>query len=257
MRLDVYLVKEGFAETRQRAVYLIEQGKVTLDGRVALKASAPVDGKTVSVTGEGLRYVSRGGLKLERALKAFAIDPADRVCLDLGASTGGFTDCLLQNGAKKVYALDVGRDQLDAKLRNDRRVISIEAFNARQMNETTLPEKIGLAVSDLSFISQKLIYRPLTCVLQEGAQFISLVKPQFEAGKEAVGKNGIVKDLRAHERVICELIAAARAEGLYIKDLAVSPIRGGDGNKEYLALFLFGVETAFDTSLIGRAVYEL
>ena len=246
----------GAAATRQKALYLIQNGAVFVNGNQARKPSENVDGKTVEVRGEGLRYVSRGGLKLEEALKVFRFDPAGKICLDLGASTGGFTDCLLQNGAKRVYALDVGRDQLDEKLKSDSRVVSIEGFNARDLKRETLPEQVDLVVSDLSFISQRLIYEPLSTVMNEGTPFISLIKPQFEAGPGSVGKNGIVRDPAVHIRVIEELCEEARASLLYMHALCLSPITGGDGNREYPALFVYKKECDFPVERIREVVYQ-
>ncbi len=244
MRLDVYLIEKGLVPSRQRAVCLIKSGAVKLDGIVTLKPSADTGEKNVEVTGEDLRYVSRGGLKLEGALDAFGISPSGRVCLDLGASTGGFTDCLLQRGAKRVYAIDVGSRQLHPKLLEDKRVISREHFNARNLCAGSLPERIFFAVSDLSFISQRLIYAPLVTVFEERAILVSLIKPQFEAGKAALNRKGLVKDLKEHVRVIKELRGAALEHRLHMKKLCRSPIDGGDGNREYLALFVYGEETS-------------
>ena len=255
MRLDKYLVEEGLVPTRQKAVFCIKEGLVLLDGKICDKASAETDGKKVELLGLAFPYVSRGGLKLLGALKAFSFDPSGLVCLDLGASTGGFTHCLLEHGASKVYALDVGRDQLHDSLKKDSRVISIEQFNARELDEDTLPEKIELAVSDLSFISQSLIYQPLTSVLLEGAPFISLIKPQFEAGRSSLSKKGIVTDLRDHERVILALLHKAEEAGLMMENLCRSPIDGGDGNREYTALFRFHGQVQVDERKIRAVVY--
>ncbi|MBQ9468430.1 MAG: TlyA family RNA methyltransferase [Clostridia bacterium] len=256
MRLDRYLAQNGLAPSRQRALALIKAGAVTLDGKTETRPSAKTDGRTVSVTGEGLRYVSRGGLKLEEALNVFEIDPAGKVCLDLGASTGGFTDCLLQNGARKVYALDVGHGQLSPKLQDHPAVVNIEGCNARAVAPELFSEIIDLAVSDLSFISQRLIYAPLSAVLPVGTPFISLIKPQFEAGKSAVGKNGIVRDRGVHERVIAELAQEAHEAGFGLTALCASPIRGGDGNREYLALFVRGEECRVTLGAIHDTVND-
>lgn len=190
MRLDVYLYTSGYASSRQRASCLIKEGLVRVEGKTVRKPSFETDGKAVEVQEGGLRYVSRGGLKLEEAIKRFSFDPAGLVCLDLGASTGGFTDCLLQHGAKKVYALDVGFGQLAASLRSDTRVAVLEHYNARNLEKKDFEEPVDAVVSDLSFISQRLIYPAVSGVLSPGMPFISLVKPQFEAGREAVGKGG-------------------------------------------------------------------
>lgn len=237
MRLDVYLVENGTCESRQKAKYLIDGGMVFLNGIPCLKASADVSGKTVDVRGEGIPYVSRGGLKLEGALRQFALSVDGLTALDVGASTGGFTDCLLQNGAARVYAVDAGSNQLHKKLRDDARVISMENCNARSLSRESIPEEISFAVMDVSFISQTLLYEPLLRVLREDATVVTLIKPQFEVGKGDIGKGGIVKKSEAHLRILQELTAFAAGKGLYCKGLAVSPISGGDGNREYLGVF--------------------
>ena len=255
MRLDLYLFENGLTESRQKAVYCIREGLVRVDGRTVIKPSFNVEENTVELSGQALPFVGRGGLKLQGAFDAFDLQAEGKVCLDLGASTGGFTDCLLQHGAKKVYALDVGHGQLHEKIRWDARVVPIEGFNARDLCESTFEEKIELAVSDLSFISQRLIYQPLSEVLTAGAPFLSLVKPQFEAGRAALGKNGFVKDKKEHIRVIEELMAEAEKSHFSLADLAPSPIEGGDGNREYLALFYFRKDILFDREKISKAVY--
>lgn len=255
MRLDKYLVEEGLTPTRQKAVFCIKEGLVLLDGKVCTKSSADTEGKKVELLGLAFPYVSRGGLKLLGALRAFSLSPEGLVCLDIGASTGGFTHCLLEHGAKKVYALDVGRDQLHESLKGDDRVISMEQFNARELNEACLPEKIDFAVSDLSFISQGLIYEPLLTVLKDGAPFVSLIKPQFEAGRGSLSKKGIVTDLKDHFRVIAELKEKAEVSGLVMEDLCRSPIDGGDGNREYVALFRKGAGEAVNEKKIHAVVF--
>ncbi|MBQ8235465.1 MAG: TlyA family RNA methyltransferase [Clostridia bacterium] len=255
MRLDQYLVKEGLCATRQKAVFAIKEGLVLLNGRVCQRASADTERKTVELLGQAFPYVSRGGLKLSAAIKDFSPDVQGKVCLDLGASTGGFTQCLLEHGAKRVYALDVGKDQLHESLKSDARVISMEQFNARELCADSLPEQIDLAVSDLSFISQSYIYAPLVSVLKEGAPFISLIKPQFEAGRASLNKKGVVSDLRDHLRVIKELCEKASAQGLTLVDLSPSPILGGDGNREYLALFRYKDGCPIGDQKIREAVF--
>lgn len=240
MRIDLYLFQNGYAESRQKAKGLLEQGLVFVNGKPIAKASYDVaETDSVSVTGEGLRYVGRGGLKLEGALKAFSFDPCGMVAIDIGASTGGFTDCLLQNGVKKVYAIDSGSNQLHTKLKEDKRVISLENCNAKNLSEELIPEKVTLAVMDLSFISQTLVYSALTNILHQNAVLISLIKPQFEAGRKAVNKNGIVKDKKQHVAVIESIIRTAATYQLYCEAISVSPITGGDGNIEYLAKFVY------------------
>ena len=256
MRLDVYLTEKGLAPSRSRAVELIRNGAVAVNGRVADKPSTDVEGKTVTVTGEELPFVGRGGLKLQGALDAFGVDVTGLVCLDLGASTGGFTDCLLQRGAVKVYALDVGQGQLHEKLRADARVVCLEKRNAREMRRADFPEQISLVTSDLSFISQRLVYGAVFDVLSDNGAFLSLVKPQFEAGRAALNKKGIVKDKKDHERVIAELAEAGAGYGLYMQKICRSPITGGDGNIEYIALFDKSGAASVTAREIMDAVYD-
>lgn len=237
MRLDVYLVENGFCESRSRASRLIGEGKILLDGKIAVKAGQEVScgEHTVEIT-EADKFVGRGGLKLEGALDAFGIDVSGKKCIDVGASTGGFTDCLLQRGAAHVCAVDSGRGQLHAKLMSDIRVTSVEGFNARELS----PETFGvfeIAVMDVSFISQTLIHKSLRSVLSEGAYFVGLIKPQFEAGKSALGKGGIVKSPTDREAAIKRVIESAAISGFELVGVVRSPIEGGDGNIEYLAAF--------------------
>ena len=241
MRLDVYLVEEGYAKSRVRAKGLIEGGKVTLDGRVVKKASfAVLEGEhSVTVT-EELPYVSRGGLKLEAALAAFSLSPQGQVALDVGASSGGFTDCLLQKGASLVFAVDSGSGQMAASLLADPRVISMESYNARYMKAADFEKTPTFAVMDVSFISQTLILPALADLLPRGATLVSLIKPQFEVGRAHVGRGGIVRDERAREAAISRVQESARLVGLLPQGVITSPIRGGDGNVEYLAHFIKG-----------------
>ena len=237
MRLDVYLVEKGFCESRSRASRLIGEGKILFDGKVAVKAGQEVTcgEHTVEIT-EVDRFVGRGGLKLEGALNHFGIDVTDKRCIDVGASTGGFTDCLLQRGAAHVCAVDSGRGQLHSRLLEDIRVTSVEGFNAREMT----PEEFGyfdIAVMDVSFISQTLLHKPVLSVLKEGAVYISLIKPQFEAGKSALGKGGIVKKASDREIAVRRVLESAAICGFEALGVICSPIEGGDGNKEYLAVF--------------------
>ena len=240
MRIDLYLSKNGFADSRQKAKGLLEKELVKLNGKIVTKSSQEVlESDTVEVTGSALAYVGRGGLKLEGALVSFGFDPKGLVCADIGASTGGFTDCLLQNGAAKVYAVDAGHGQLHKKLQNDPRVVNMENCNAKALDRSLIPEPINLAVMDLSFISQTLIYPALTRILQNNSVLISLIKPQFEAGRSGIGKNGIVKDKKVHRHVIESILETAKVFHLHCMALAVSPITGGDGNIEYLAKFVY------------------
>lgn len=238
MRIDVYLTQNGYCESRSRAGRLIDEGKVTLDGKVVTKPSETVDESIpheVVVTEDGL--VGRGGLKLKGAIEKFNIDVSGKRCIDVGASTGGFTQCLLACGAKHVVAVDSGRDQLHKSLREDARVTSVEGYNARGLSV----EEFGmfeLAVMDVSFISQTLIIPALSGVISEGGGFVSLIKPQFEAGRQAIGKNGIVKRASDREYSILRVIDCAGAFGLSLEGIELSPIKGGDGNIEYLAYFI-------------------
>lgn len=237
MRLDKFLADNNLASSREKAKKLIEEGLVTVNGKVINKPSYEVRiYDNTAVTGELCRYVGRGGLKLEGALKAFDVDVSGLVCADIGASTGGFTDCMLQNGAKLVYAVDVGHGQLDEKLINDERVINIEGINARYLEKGLFKSKPQLMSCDLSFISLKLVMGNLLECLDDSGKLIALIKPQFEVGKANIGKNGIVKDKKAHIRMLDELYAYFYSLGAVIKQITYSPIKGGDGNIEYIAL---------------------
>jgi len=245
MRLDRYLVAANIATGREKAKELIEAGAVKVNGIIIMKASAEAnDGDEVTIDESRLpKFVGRGGLKLEGALEAFGIDVTGLTCVDIGASTGGFTDCLLMRGAKKVYAVDCGSGQLAPKLLGDERVVSIENFNAREMTEDTLGEKCDLAVMDVSFISQTLIYPAVTRVLKDGGRLVSLIKPQFEAGREGLGKGGIVKSRSVRQNTVDKVLKAAFSYGLTAGEVIESPIKGGDGNTEYLAAFVYRRET--------------
>ncbi len=238
MRADVFLFERRHAESRNRAARLIEEGKVLIDGKPVCKASENIcGGEHDVVITEKDKYVGRGGLKLEAALDSFKIEAEGKRCIDIGASTGGFTDCLLQRGALSVLALDSGRGQLHPMLLCDRRVSSFEGKNAREMTR----EELGcfdIAVMDVSFISQTLIHQNVKDILCDGAVFISLIKPQFEAGKAALGKKGIVKEPRDRERAIIKVVQSAALCSLELSGLIRSPINGGDGNREYLACFV-------------------
>jgi 23S rRNA (cytidine1920-2'-O)/16S rRNA (cytidine1409-2'-O)-methyltransferase len=231
-RLDVALVARGLAASREKAQALIVAGLVTVDGRAAQR-SAELVGPDAALTVEASAgFVSRGGEKLERGLEAFGIGAADRVCLDAGASTGGFTDVLLRRGARRVYAVDVGHGQLDWRLRGDPRVVVMERTNVRTLEG--LPEPIDLAVADLSFISLRLVLPTISRLARPGAPIVALVKPQFEAGREQVGRGGVVRDPAIHRRVLLDLWAWALANGLTPRGLLPSPIRGPAGNVEFL-----------------------
>ena len=234
IRLDCLIVERGLAESRQRAQALILAGAVLVGDRVADKAGTPIPvDADLRIRGEVNPYVSRGGLKLRGALEAFGISVQDLVALDVGASTGGFTDCLLQAGAVKVYALDVGYGQLAWKLRTDPRVVSIERTNIRNYNGAGIVDGIDIAVIDASFISLKLVIIPVLKLMKDGALLIALIKPQFEVGKGEVGKRGVVRDQALHERVLGEIETFCRDLGLEILGSCVSPITGPAGNREF------------------------
>lgn len=235
-RADRMLVDQGLAPTREKAQALIMAGSVWTGDRRVDKPGQQLDSLlTLEVRGPSLPYVSRGGLKLEKALDSFGIDPAGAVALDAGASTGGFTDCLLQRGARRVYAADVGVGQLDLKLRNDPRVVVMEKQNVRYLE--ALPEKVDLVTVDVSFISLGLVLPALVRQLKPEGRLVALVKPQFEAGKAQVGKGGVVRDPGVHQEVLRKVVEAARGQGLHLTDLTWSPVRGPAGNIEFLAGF--------------------
>ena len=235
-RLDMLLVQQGYASSREKAKAIIMSGIVFVDGQREDKAGASFDGAKVKieVKGSTLKYVSRGGLKLEKARAAFAIVLQDWICMDIGASTGGFTDCMLQNGAAKVYAVDVGHGQLDWALRNDERVVCMEKTNFRYMQPADIEDVLDFASVDVSFISLTKILLPARNLLKGGGQMVCLIKPQFEAGKEKVGKKGVVREPKIHEEVICKVIDFADIAGFQIMGLSFSPIKGPEGNIEYL-----------------------
>ena len=236
LRLDQLLFDRGMTPSRERARTSIMAGLVYVNGQKADKPGMAVaEDAEVELRGEALPYVSRGGLKLEKALRVFPVSPAGLVCLDCGASTGGFTDVMLQNGAAKVFAVDVGYGQLAWKLRNDPRVVCMERTNIRYVSPEDLGEPVGFATADLSFISLRLILGPVRELLLPGGHMICLVKPQFEAGKDKVGKKGVVRDAAVHCQVLEEFLDYSAAAGFGLQGLDYSPIRGPEGNIEYLA----------------------
>jgi len=240
-RLDQLLVARGLAASREKAQALILAGLVEVDGRRAEKAGAPTSADAdVRVSGPPHPYVSRGGVKLAAALEAFGIDPSGAVCLDVGASTGGFTDCLLQRGAARVYAVDVGSGQIDARLRADPRVVLREKTNARFLSREDVPEPIALAAMDLSFISARLVLPAIVPLLAPRATLVVLVKPQFEAGKGEVPRGGVVRDARAQRRSVDEVTRAGESLGLVAIGTAPAPIKGASGNQEFLVAFRAG-----------------
>lgn len=237
MRLDVWMHENGLSSSREKARALIMAGKVTIDGQVATKAGAPVLGNAqVALLEAPIPFVSRGGRKLQKAVEAFSLELAGLVAADIGASTGGFTDCMLQCGAKKVYALDVGYGQLDWALRNDPRVVVMERKNARNMQPDWFFEPLEFASIDVSFISLRLILPALYACLATGARVVALVKPQFEAGRNQVGKHGVIKDRQVHIDVCQSVLQSAAAAGYAAVALDHSPITGPKGNIEFLAL---------------------
>ena len=235
-RLDILVTERGLAESREKAKALIMAGDVYVDQQ---KADKPGDlypeEATIEVRGKGLKYVSRGGLKLEKAMAEFPISLSGLVCMDVGASTGGFTDCMLQNGAKKVYAVDVGYGQLAWSLRTDPRVVNLERTNARYLSQEQVPEPIDFFSVDVSFISLSLILPAVRPLLAENARAVCLIKPQFEAGREKVGKKGVVRDPAVHQEVIEKVLGFALENGYSVLGLTFSPVKGPEGNLEYLA----------------------
>lgn len=235
-RLDVILVQEGYAASREKAKAIIMAGNVFVDGQREDKAGTTFDLSKVKleVRGSTLPYVSRGGLKLEKAMKQFNLSLTDKICMDIGASTGGFTDCMLQNGAKKVYSVDVGHGQLDWKLRSDERVVCMEKTNFRYMIPEDIEDVLDFASVDVSFISLTKILLPARALLCDEGEMVCLIKPQFEAGREKVGKKGVVRDSKVHEEVVKKIIDYADFIGFDILNLDFSPIKGPEGNIEYL-----------------------
>ena len=235
-RLDVLLVNGGFAPSREKAKVIIMSGKVFVNGQREDKAGTAFDPEkiTIEIKGDTLRYVSRGGLKLEKALKQFPLSVSDKICMDIGASTGGFTDCMLQNGAKKVYSIDVGHGQLDWKLRNDERVVCMEKTNFRYMQPQDIEDIPDFASVDVSFISLTKILLPARRILSKQGEMVCLIKPQFEAGRDKVGKKGVVREKKVHEEVIQKILVFVQLIGFLVLDLSYSPIKGPEGNIEYL-----------------------
>lgn len=234
-RLDVLLTERGLLDSRQKAQATIMSGIVFVNGqRVDKVGTAVSNDALIEIRGTTLPYVSRGGLKLEKAMQTFPLTLTGKICADIGASTGGFTDCMLQNGAKKVYAVDVGYGQLDWKLRNDARVVCMERTNARYLTHEEIPEELDFASVDVSFISLKLIFPALNGLLREGGEIACLIKPQFEAGREKVGKKGVVRDPAVHLEVLEHFLIHAKENHFTVLGITYSPIRGPEGNIEYL-----------------------
>lgn len=256
MRADVFLFSHGLAKSRTHAQALISTG-VVIDGKRISKPSEDIASSTSPenvIIENPTKFVSRGGYKLEAALEAFKLDVSGKTALDIGASTGGFTDCLIQHKAKKVYASDVGHGQLDASLLANDCVFSLEGINARNITRDMFEDKIDIITCDISFISQKLVYNAVSGVLDDGGVFISLIKPQFEAGKNNLNKNGIVKDRKIHMQVIMSLFDSASEFKLYPRGVIPSPIEGGDGNREYLAYFIKNKPSSVSAEEIAKTV---
>ena len=241
-RLDVLLVERGLQESRQKAQATIMSGLVFVDGQRVDKAGTAVSPEaSVEIRGHTLRYVSRGGLKLEKAMTTFGLTLEGKICADIGASTGGFTDCMLQNGAQKVYAVDVGYGQLDWKLRTDPRVVCMERTNARYLTREQILDPLDFASIDVSFISLKLILPALFQLLKEDGHIACLIKPQFEAGREKVGKKGVVRDPAVHLEVLENFMVHAKESNFTVLGITYSPIRGPEGNIEYLGYLKKGL----------------
>ena len=253
-RLDVLLVKRGLAVSREKAKAVIMAGNVYVDNQKEDKAGTMFqETVNIEIRGNTLKYVSRGGLKLEKAMSHFGVALENKVCMDVGSSTGGFTDCMLQNGASKVYSIDVGYGQLAWKLRNDSRVICMEKTNVRYITEEDVPDKPEFASVDVSFISLTKVIPPAINVMAEDAQMVCLIKPQFEAGREKVGKKGVVREKSTHKEVLLKIIDFAFEIGLNIIGIDFSPIKGPEGNIEYLIMLDrkntgLSKEEAYDTA---------
>ena len=236
-RLDVLLVKGGFAESREKAKAIIMSGNVFVNNNREDKAGQTFDEKAIiEVRGNTLKYVSRGGLKLEKAMANFEVSIDGKICMDVGASTGGFTDCMLQNGAVKVYSIDVGHGQLAWKLRQDERVVCMEKTNIRYVTNEDIPDLIDFSSIDVSFISLTKVLGPVRNLLADNGQVVCLIKPQFEAGREKVGKKGVVRDKKVHIEVIEMVVEFAKSIGFNVLNLDFSPIKGPEGNIEYLIM---------------------
>lgn len=234
-RLDVLLVNRGLISSREKAKAVIMSGIVFVDGEREDKAGSTFDSKvSIEIKGNTLPYVSRGGLKLEKAMEQFGLVLTNRICMDIGSSTGGFTDCMLQNGAARVYSVDVGHGQLDWKLRNDERVVVMEKTNIRYVTPEDIGEALDFASIDVSFISLTKVLLPAQDLLKEEGEIVALIKPQFEAGREKVGKKGVVRDSKVHEEVIQMVTDYAVSNGFEPLHLDYSPIKGPEGNIEYL-----------------------
>ena len=258
IRLDVLLVENGLCSSRERAKAVIMAGQVYVDQvRIDKPGTMVPDTARPEVRGPSIPYVSRGGLKLEKALKTFSVSPAGRNCIDCGASTGGFSDVLLKNGAEKIYAIDVGYGQLAWSIRSDPRVVVMERTNIRNVTEEQVPDRPDLAAIDVSFISLKLVFPVLRRIMAPAAEVCCLIKPQFEAGREKVGKKGVVRDPATHREVLENVIAFAAQSGFSATGLTFSPVRGPEGNIEFLGHFQTGCESSYpDPADLVREAHE-
>ena len=249
-RLDVAMTEQGLAESRQKAQAVIMAGQVYVDGQKVDKAGAPVgESARIAVRGKTMPYVSRGGLKLEKAMACWPICLEGAVCADIGASTGGFTDCMLQNGAAKVFAVDVGYNQLDWRLRTHPKVVCMERTNARYLTVEQIPQPLDFFSVDVSFISLNLILPALRPLMAPGGEGVCLVKPQFEAGKDKVGKKGVVRDPEVHLEVLSQFLIHAENADFTVKDITFSPIKGPEGNIEYLGHLRAGAGVPYEGDL--------
>ena len=250
LRLDVAMTERGLAESRQKAQAIIMAGQVFVNGQKVDKAGAPVaPDAAIEIHGKTLKYVSRGGLKLEKAMACWPIVLEHRICADIGASTGGFTDCMLQNGADRVYSVDVGYNQLDYRLRIHPKVVCMERTNARYLTREQIPEELDFFSVDVSFISLELILPAVRPLMKEGGQGVCLVKPQFEAGRDKVGKKGVVRDPAVHLEVLEHFLEHAAKAGFTVLDVTFSPIKGPEGNIEYLGWLQAGDGPAYSGDL--------
>lgn len=258
-RLDVLLTERGLAESRQKAQGMIMAGQVFVNGQRVDKAGTAIRSEAkVELHGQTLPYVSRGGWKLEKAIRTFGLDLSGAIAIDAGASTGGFTDCMLQNGAQKVYAVDVGYGQLAWSLRNDPQVVCMERTNVRYLTGEVIPEPLDFGTVDVSFISLRLVLPALRGLLKEDGRVVCLIKPQFEAGREKVGKKGVVRDKKVHREVLEQFLHDASDSGFYVKDITFSPIRGPEGNIEYLGYLTVREQPPYsgDLSALVEASHE-
>ncbi|MCY6483765.1 TlyA family RNA methyltransferase [Clostridium aestuarii] len=256
-RLDMLLIEKDFFDSREKAKASIMAGEIFVDGNRVDKCGQKVpENSKIEFKGKVMPYVSRGGFKLEKAMKSFNIDLKDKVCMDIGASTGGFTDCMLQNGAKKVFAVDVGYGQFAWKLRTDPRVVCMERTNARYLTNENIGEYANFASIDVSFISLKKIIPAIVNILDDKGEISALIKPQFEAGRDKVGKKGVVKDINTHKEVILDILNFLLESDLRIKGLQYSPIKGPEGNREYLVYFTKdkSFENNFDKKTVDLVV---